>query len=158
MLGIAPAVVEGIIVRRQMFGTIVLIGIALAGLLFGGGAARAPMMNLPATLSAPSGMLPQAVYRSGPTTVTAYRAAITHPDILASVPCLCGCQQSLGHRNNLDCYIAGTEAHGVVEYATHGIDCGVCQTITQLALDGARRGLSGPELRQLVLDHYGVQL
>ncbi len=140
-----------------MLGAIVLIGIALAGLLFGGGAAHAPMTNLPATLSAPAGMLPQAVYRSSPSTVAAYQAAITHPGVLASVPCLCGCQQSLGHRNNLDCYIAEPETHGVVVYSTHGIDCGVCQTITQIALDGAQRGLNGPELRQLVLDHYGVQ-
>lgn len=142
--------------RRHVFGVIVLIGVAMAGLLIGGGAAPVPMQNLPATLSAPAGLLPEAVYRAGPSTVAAYTAAITHPDVLAAVPCLCGCQQSLGHRNNLDCYIAGTEAHGVVDYSTHGIDCGVCQTITQLALDGAERGLSGPELRELVLDHYGI--
>lgn len=142
---------------RPAFGWIVLISVALAGLLIGSGAARAPMQNLPPTLSVPSGMLPEAVYRAGAGTVTAYTAAITHADVLAEVPCLCGCQQSLGHRNNLDCYISGTEAHGVVVYSTHGIDCGVCQTITQLALGGARQGLSGPELKSLVFNHYGVQ-
>lgn len=143
--------------RRRIFGVIVLISLALAGGLIGGGTSSAPMQNLPATLSAPKGMLPMAVYRAGPDTVAAYTAAIMHPDVLSDVPCLCGCQQSLGHRNNLDCYIAETEAHGVVDYSTHGIDCAVCQTITQLAMDGAARGLSRPELRQLVLDHYGVQ-
>lgn len=143
--------------RRHVFGVIVLIGAALAGLLFGGGVTPAPMQELPATVSAPRGLLPMAVYRAGPDTVAAYTAAITHPDVLSDVPCLCGCQQSLGHRNNLDCYIAGAGAHGVVDYSTHGIDCAVCQTITQLAIDGAARGLSGPELRQLVLDHYGSQ-
>lgn len=143
--------------RRHVSGVIVLIGLALAGLLIGGGATPAPMQDLPATVSAPKGLLPTAVYRAGADTVAAYTAAITHPDVLSEVPCLCGCQQSLGHRNNLDCYIAETEARGMVEYSTHGIDCAVCQTITQLALVGAKQGLNGPELRERVLDHYGVQ-
>lgn len=135
----------------------VLIVMTLVGALVAGSMKSAPMPDMPATVSAPAKVLPIAVYHAGPDTVAAYSAAVMHPDVLAEVPCLCGCQQSLGHRNNLDCYVAGAGANDVTVYSTHGIGCRVCQTITQLALDGASRGLSGPQLRDLVLEHFGVQ-
>ena len=141
---------------RHGLGAIVLIVAAVLGLLAGGGQPHSAMANLPATMAAPAGTLPWAVSRADPGTLAAYRAALSHPDVLASVPCLCGCQQSLGHRSNLDCYLAGEAAHGTITYATHGVDCAVCQAITQLALDGARQGLSGPQLKDLVLAHYGA--
>jgi hypothetical protein len=113
------------------------------------------MPDLPATMTAPTGMLPLAVERAGSSTVAAYRAALALP--LASVPCLCGCRQSLRHRNNLDYYLAEEGANGAVTYSTHGVGCSVCQEITRIAGDGTRQGLSGPELRELVLSHYGAQ-
>ena len=141
---------------RHALSTLGLIVLAALGLALGGRASNMPVRDLPATMTAPAGVLPLAVERAGPSTVAAYRAALTHPDVLASVPCLCGCQQSLGHRNNLDCYIAGA-ANGSVTYSMHGVGCAVCQEITRIALEGARQGLSGPELKELVLSHYGVQ-
>ncbi len=143
--------------RRSVMLVVMVIGLTLAAVLLSS-CSRSPASpeGLPATLSAPPGRLPDAVYRAGPQTIAAYQAAISDPDVLASVPCLCGCEKSLGHRNNLDCYIASKSNGGVVVYSSHGIDCGVCQTITEITMNGARQGLTGPELRQLVLDHYGV--
>ncbi|MBI3129390.1 MAG: hypothetical protein HYZ11_17405 [Candidatus Tectomicrobia bacterium] len=34
----------------------------------------------------------------------AYQAARDHPELLERMPCYCGCYQSAGHQNNLDCY------------------------------------------------------
>ncbi len=34
----------------------------------------------------------------------AYRFALRHRDLLAQVPCACGCD-AIGHRSNADCYI-----------------------------------------------------
>lgn len=133
--------------------TLVLLGLGLA---LASPPQSARSTDLPMTLTAPAGMLPIAIERAGPGTVTAYHAALTHSETLAAVPCLCGCQESLGHRNNLDCYVVGREANGTVIYSTHGVSCAVCQAITRIAVDGLRQGLSGPALRQLVLSHYGV--
>lgn len=45
----------------------------------------------------------------GPTTpkgtVKAYQFAIDHPELLAYIPCYCGCGQEAGHTSNLDCFI-----------------------------------------------------
>jgi hypothetical protein len=161
MIGLVPCLQMKVKVKRYVTGVVgvvvavMVIGLIATGLLIRGSASSPPAPGLPATLSAPAGTLPDAVYRAGPETIAAYQAAVSDPDVLASVPCLCGCEESLGHSNNLDCYITGTKPGGVVIYATHGIDCGVCQQITKIAMNGAREGLDGPELRQLVLDHYG---
>lgn len=34
----------------------------------------------------------------------AYQAARDYPELLERMPCYCGCYQSAGHQNNLDCY------------------------------------------------------
>jgi hypothetical protein len=34
-----------------------------------------------------------------------YQEVSKHRDLLAKIPCFCGCGQSVGHRNNLDCFI-----------------------------------------------------
>ncbi len=157
--GASQARERGSQVRRLLVAvtTIGLAVLVVVGVVAMRPTSHAPAAGLPATLSASAGTLPDAVYRAGPETTAAYQAAISDPEVLQSVPCLCGCEQSLGHRNNLDCYIAGSKAGQITIYSTHGIDCGVCQTITQIAMNGAKQGLSGPELRQLVLDHYRVK-
>ena len=142
---------------RYALSALGLILLAVLGLALGGRTPNLPLQNLPATMTAPAGMLPMAVERAGPSTVAAYQAALAHPDVLASVPCLCGCQQSLGHRNNLDCYIVGAAASGDTTYSMHGVGCSVCQGTTRIALDGAQHGLSGSELQELVQSHYGAQ-
>ena len=43
----------------------------------------------------------------------AYRYALQHRDLLAQVPCTCGCD-AIGHRNNADCYIKAVHGDRVV--------------------------------------------
>ena len=45
-----------------------------------------------------------------PQTMTSYQIAQIIPQVLERLPCYCGCYQSVGHRNNLDCF---TDEHGV---------------------------------------------
>lgn len=120
----------------------------------GGGSGHADMATLPAVIPAAAGTLPAHVHSAGPTAEMAYQAAIDHPEIVGSVPCLCGCIEALGHESNLDCYIeaAGT---GVTLYSSHGLYCGVCQLITRDALDGAARGMSADALRAMIVERYG---
>ena len=45
-----------------------------------------------------------------PQVAAAYQIAQAIPEVLESLPCYCGCYQSVGHRNNLDCF---ADTHGV---------------------------------------------
>lgn len=45
-----------------------------------------------------------------PQTASAYQVAQVIPEVLEHLPCYCGCYQSAGHRNNLDCF---SDEHGV---------------------------------------------
>ena len=47
---------------------------------------------------------------SDPQTSTAYQIAQVIPEVLERLPCYCGCYQSVGHQNNLDCF---SDEHGV---------------------------------------------
>ena len=51
--------------------------------------------------------------------VEAYQFAIDHPDILAQIPCYCGCGELDGHKSNLDCFIKSREGDEVV-FDDHG--------------------------------------
>jgi hypothetical protein len=49
-----------------------------------------------------------------------YMFAADHPEILSRVPCFCGCQ-TMGHRNNDDCFVASRDPAGrVTGWVPHG--------------------------------------
>jgi len=51
----------------------------------------------------------------------AYLFAAEHPEILAYVPCYCGCERS-GHRGNDDCFVSARNANGdVTQWEPHGM-------------------------------------
>lgn len=59
----------------------------------------------------------------GPTTprdaAKAYQFAIDRPDLLAQIPCYCGCGQDAGHTSNLDCFIKSRDGNDVI-FDDHG--------------------------------------
>jgi hypothetical protein len=112
---------------------------------------------LPEVITAPQGITPAILAQSSDLARESYRAALKHPDVLASVPCTCGCMEAdtLAHRNNLDCYIDGTHPDGSVTFTTHGLGCGICQLITRDAVEGAAAGMSVEELQAMVMERYG---
>lgn len=49
----------------------------------------------------------------------AYQFALDNPDVLAQIPCYCGCGQEANHKNNLDCYIKSRDGNNV-SFDSHG--------------------------------------
>ncbi len=49
--------------------------------------------------------LPDYVLNSSEKIQETYVMAATYPEVLAQVPCYCGCYTSDGHESNLDCFV-----------------------------------------------------
>jgi hypothetical protein len=75
-----------------------------------------------------------------------YRAAKEIPEILAQLPCFCGCMSSreLGHKNNLYCF---ADSHGNI--------CELCQTIALEAKEMHRKGIPVETIRSNIRKTYG---
>ena len=60
---------------------------------------------------APLSDMPQMVHEAPVRVQEAYQFAQTNKEVLAHIPCYCGCG-SMGHTSNYSCFIAETEADG----------------------------------------------
>ncbi|MBI4301994.1 MAG: hypothetical protein HY664_05270 [Chloroflexi bacterium] len=49
----------------------------------------------------------------------AYEFAVTNPEVLAYMPCYCGCGDA-GHTSNKDCYIKEAKGDGTFVFDSHG--------------------------------------
>ena len=74
----------------------------------------------------------------------AYQAAKEVPEVLAQLPCYCGCMSGFGHRNNLDCF-----------HDEHGVECTMCQSIAIESRDMYKNGFEIDRIRQVIKDRYG---
>jgi hypothetical protein len=74
----------------------------------------------------------------------AYEAAREVPEVLAQLPCYCGCMSNFGHRNNLDCF-----------HDAHGVECTMCQDIAIEARDMWNNGFEITRIRQAIKDRHG---
>jgi hypothetical protein len=79
---------------------------------------------------------------SGKTRV-AYQAAREVPEVLAQLPCYCGCMSGFNHRNNLDCF-----------HDEHGVECAMCQDIAIDARKMYENGYEIERIRQAIKDKY----
>jgi hypothetical protein len=75
----------------------------------------------------------------------AYEAAQEVPEVLAQLPCFCGCMGGgIGHRNNLDCF-----------HDLHGVDCTMCQDIAIDARGMYKSGFEIDRIRERIKEKYG---
>jgi hypothetical protein len=74
----------------------------------------------------------------------AYQAAKDIPEILAQLPCFCGCMEGLGHKSNLYCFAD-----------THGSICDLCQNIALDAKEMHRKGIPIEKIRDNIRTTYG---
>ena len=70
---------------------------------------------------APVSQLPEKVRRAPPVVQEAYRFAIANPDVLARIPCYCGCG-SMGHTSDLDCFIQEFKPDGSIVFGYHAFE------------------------------------
>ena len=78
--------------------------------------------------------VPFAPARPMPVVQEVFEFAARHPEVLAYVPCYCGCEQ-LGHQGNHDCFVKSRAASGsVTEWEAHGIGCAICIDVGREAM------------------------
>ncbi|QCR31780.1 PCYCGC motif-containing (lipo)protein [Lysinibacillus sp. SGAir0095] len=83
-----------------------------------------------------------------------YQAAGKATDILEWMPCYCGCGDSVGHRSNLNCFIAETREDGSIVWDDHGTRCLVCLEIAVESVQMAQQGKSLKEIREAIDSKY----
>lgn len=74
-----------------------------------------------------------------------YRLAREIPQVLAQLPCYCGCQASFAHANLLDCYVDD-----------HAASCPVCQESTQVASEMVKAGYDVETIAARITTAYGT--
>ncbi len=74
-------------------------------------------INLSKLTLAPAAELPDYVQDAPARVQEAYRFALANQTVLEQIPCYCGCN-TLGHRNNYECYVNTTGA--ALAFEPHG--------------------------------------
>ncbi|WP_157130882.1 PCYCGC motif-containing (lipo)protein [Halobacillus mangrovi] len=86
---------------------------------------------------------------------TLYTAVSQNKDLLENMPCYCGCGESVGHKNNYDCFIHETKANGSVVWDDHATKCGVCLEIAAKSIIDHQERKSVKQIREDIDKTYG---
>jgi len=84
----------------------------------------------------------------------AYEVAALQVDLLAYIPCYCGCGSSAGHRSNKNCFIQEVKPDGKVVWDDHGTRCNVCVETALLSAKMKMEGKSDLEIRKFIDENY----
>lgn len=79
-----------------------------------------------------------------------YTFARANADVYAQVPCFCGCQQMLGHRNLEDCFVTPDGA-----WESHASGCDVCIRESQMLRRMMARGMGPQMMRGRIVGEFG---
>lgn len=107
--------------------SLLVAGLLLAGFVLSGCGGTAVTHDHP---MAPIEEMPTDVQRAARKIHEAYRFAAANPDIADAIPCYCGCD-GMGHTSSYDCYVAGMDEDGVMQFDDHATHCSICIDITQ---------------------------
>jgi len=83
-------------------------------------------------------------FSKDPKARAAYQVAKDMPEVLAELPCFCGCMTALGHESNLFCF-----------KDEHGSGCNICEDIALEARDMHNKGLSIERIKDVIREHFG---
>ncbi|OMF38375.1 hypothetical protein BK133_02310 [Paenibacillus sp. FSL H8-0548] len=99
-------------------------------------------------------ILPAFLDNAAPSLLTAYQTAATVTDILAFIPCYCGCGESAGHKSNLNCFIAEIKEDGSVVWDDHSTRCSVCIEIAVTTAAMKSAGIETERIRTIIDETY----
>jgi hypothetical protein len=121
----------------------------------------APMAEHTPAMADPAGAATQAVWnarpayvRSHPQVEAAYAYAMARPDVIAWLPCYCGCV-AMDHRSNLDCFFKPTTPGMPLEFDEHASYCDVCVETALMAKGMLADGASLRAIRDRVDATFG---
>ena len=83
-------------------------------------------------------------------TADMYRYAAKHAAHFTEIPCYCGCDRSLGHRNLEDCFVTADGG-----WDAHASGCAVCTIEATSARELIDTGTDIAIVRQTIIDRYG---
>ena len=121
---------------------LLLVAMLLAGFALTGCGGTAVAHNHP---MAPIEEMPPDVQRSARRLHEAYRFAVANPEVADAVPCYCGCA-GMGHTSSYDCYVAGVDEDGLLQFDDHASYCSICIDITQDTMRLLDEGKSTAEI------------
>jgi hypothetical protein len=82
-----------------------------------------------------------------------YAYAATHAELLAKIPCFCGCAAE-GHRSVLNCFVAGFRADGTPTWTDHSFDCEMCVHIAREVMLMESQGLRVDQIQAAIEGQY----
>lgn len=82
--------------------------------------------------------------------VAHYEHARANADVYAQVPCFCGCQEMLGHRNLEDCFVTPDGA-----WESHASGCQVCIEESRMLMRMMGRGMGPEMMRGRIVGEFG---
>ncbi|MCH1625429.1 PCYCGC domain-containing protein [Fredinandcohnia quinoae] len=83
-----------------------------------------------------------------------YTAAAENQELLESMPCYCGCGDSVGHKDNYDCFVFDNKKDGSLVWDDHGTKCNVCLEIAAKSIKEYQDGKSIKEIRTMIDEQY----
>lgn len=83
-----------------------------------------------------------------------YAAAAQNQKLLEHIPCYCGCGDSVGHKDNYDCFVHKNNEDGSLVWDDHGTRCQVCLDIAAESIVMYSEGKSIKEIREYIDDKY----
>ncbi|HET7236668.1 MAG TPA: PCYCGC motif-containing (lipo)protein [Actinomycetota bacterium] len=130
---------------------LVMVAAGVVGVTIGmdGGSHAAMMSGVPASrTTADAGgftldMVPAHLVRH-------YELARANPDVYSQVPCFCGCEQMLAHRNLEDCFVTPDGA-----WESHASGCQICIKESRMLMRMMGRGMSAPMMAERVVGEFG---
>ena len=130
-------------ISRKIFLTLLIIGIALAGLPACSTQQETDLHMMPMD------QMPAEVQSAPVTVQEAYQFTAANPDVMKNIPCYCGCGD-IGHTSNYDCYVSDMDAEGNLKFDNHALGCSICVDITQDVMRMLREGKSPQEARAYI--------
>ena len=82
-------------------------------------------------------------FSKDPKAQAAYQVAKDMPEVLAELPCFCGCMTALGHESNLFCF-----------RDEHGSGCNICEDVALEARDLHQKGLTIDKIKETIRQHF----